>query len=127
KCEDESQGDEPVYKKKYPNGRKIVVASKVLISDGENPYEDGEFPYERLVNYIDPREFWGISEVEPLESPQKIFNKLICFSLDVLTLMGNPIWVIDDDADVDESQLENRPGAVIVKSKDSVVKREEGV
>lgn len=112
---------------KYPNGRKIVVAGKVLLSDGPNPYEDGEFPYERGVNYVDPGSFWGISEVEPIEGPQQTFNKIVSFSLDVLTLMGNPIWVISDDSDVDADTLENRPGGVIEKTKGSEVQRVEGV
>lgn len=118
---------EYVQRKKYPKGRKIVIAGKVLLHDMENPYEDGEFPYERGVNYVDPGSFWGISEVEPIEGPQQTFNKIVSFSLDVLTLMGNPIWIISDDSDVDPHTLENRPGGVIEKTPGSEVQRVEGV
>lgn len=113
-------------RKKYPNGRKIVVCNKVVLEDGPNPHEDGQFPFSRWVNYVLPREFWGISEIEQLESPQRIFNKLVSFALDVLTMTGNPVWIVSNDSDVDTDNLFNRPGLVIEKNPGSEVRREEG-
>jgi hypothetical protein len=122
-------GITPVFEKrlKYPNGRKIVIAGGVLLDDGPMQNEDGKIPYSRLTNYILPREFYGISDIEQLKGPQRIFNKLISFAMDVLTLMGNPIWIVDSNSDVDTDNLINKAGLVVEKNAGSEVRREEGV
>jgi hypothetical protein len=105
--------EEYEQRNKYPRGRKIVICNKVLCEDGELGFEDGEIPFQRYVNYLLPREFWGMSEVEQLEGPQKSFNKLVSFALDVLTLMGNPVWMVHSNSGVNPENLVNRPGLVV--------------
>lgn len=100
-------------KKKYPNGRKIVIAGGQLLEDMENPYIDGKFPYTKLISSSLPREFWGQGEVEQLKGPQQILNKLMSYALDVLSLMGNPVWKNPTGSGVFSETLTNQPGLVI--------------
>lgn len=115
---------------KHPNGRKIVIANQILLTPCEgddNPYVNGKFPFAKMVDHIMPREFWGIGEVEQLKSPSEIVNKIISYALDVLLLMGNPIWVVDTEANIETQNLTNQPGLIVEKTKGSEVRREAGV
>jgi hypothetical protein len=119
---------EKVYKVrlKYPQGRYVVIANGMLLQDGPLENEDGEIPFQKYVNYADPRQFWGISEVEQLASPQMILNKILSYTIDVLLYTSNPIWIVDNSADVDTDNLNNIPGAIVEKSPGSEVRRENG-
>lgn len=126
---DDNESDEKKYIKrlKYPRGRKIVIANQMVLEDGPMQYDDGKFPYQVFLNYVVPHQFWGISEFEPLEGPQRVFNKLVSYVLDVLMLMGNPIWVVDTTSGIDTQNLTNQPGLVVEKEPGSEVRREPGV
>ncbi len=131
-CDEEESQDEggnSVYERRmrYPKGRKTVICNDVVLEDDHNESMSGLFPWQKLVNYVLPNEFWGISEIEPLEGPQKIFNKLISFVLDTVTLTGNPIWIIDTSSGVDPENLTSAPGLVVEKNPGSEVRRESGV
>ena len=125
--EEENEGKKSyTIKKKYPDGRYVVIANGLLLEDGPLPYEDGLIPFSRYCNYILPREFFGVSEIEQLKPSQVVFNKILAFTLDSLALMGNPIWV-SDDPNLDIDNLTNRPGMVVPKTPGSTVSREMGV
>jgi ribosomal protein L34 len=113
-------------RKKYPNGRKIVVANKVLLEDEENPYLDGEFPFARLVDHILPREFWGEGEIDQLKGPQQILNKLMSYAMDVIELMGNPVWKNPTGSGVFSDSIVNRPGLVMDFNDGFEPRREQG-
>jgi hypothetical protein len=103
-----------------------VTCAGVLLEDAENPYDDGQIPFDRYVNYMLPREFWGASEIEQLEGPQRIINKIFSFALDVLTLTGNPIWLVPSSSGVDPDNLTNRPGLNVEYDGDNAPQRVDG-
>ena len=111
---------------RYPNGRRVVYAGKVVLEDGPNPYDDGKYPWQRWTNYVLPREFWGESEISQIKGPQKIFNKIYSFVLDAMTMTGNPIWIIDHDSGIDPDKLTNTPGLVVEKNPGTEARRAEG-
>jgi hypothetical protein len=98
----------------------------MILHDGELPYDDVLIPFHKYVNYLDPRKFWGISEVEQLASPQIILNKILSYTIDVLLYTSNPIWIVDHSADVDTDNLNNIPGSIVEKSPGAEVRRENG-
>lgn len=100
-------------RKKYPNGRKILIACNQVLSDGPNPYLDGKIPFAKFTNRVLPREFWGASDVEKLKGPQQIINRLMSYTLDIIALTGNPVWLNPLSSNVDDYSLINKVGLVI--------------
>ncbi len=127
--EDQDESGETLYitKMKYPRGRKVVKINNYIFEDCELEYDHLEFPYQRCVNYILPREFFGISEIDNTKGPQQTFNKLINFSLDVLQLMGNPIWKVPVEANIETRKLIDQPGLIVEYANGAAPQREPGV
>lgn len=125
---DEQTGEKLfITRKKYPRGRKVVKINNYIFED--TPLEDDhlEFPFSRCLNSVLPREFYGVSEIDNTKGPQMVFNKLINFSLDVLTLMGNPIWLVPLEGNVNTRKLNSSPGLIVEHAKDGKPERQEGL
>lgn len=113
-----------VTKLKYPNGRRTIIAGDVLLSDGENPYEDGKFPFKAWKCYNMPGQFWGISEVEMLVSVQREICNLYNDVIDNAHLNGNAPWILDKNSGVEKGSLNNSKGLVVRKNPGTEVRRE---
>ena len=110
---------------KYPNGRRIIIAGETLLSDGENPYDDGRFPFIVFKNYDLPDQFWGMGEIEQLMKPQKHADNLTNQIIDNARLTANCQWVKDKNAGIERGALTNRPGLIVTKNPGTEVRREQ--
>jgi hypothetical protein len=117
-----------VRKRKYPNGRILVIAPEIdlLLEDRANPYKQDEYPFPFVImkNYDVPFEFWGKGEIEMLLSPQTYINELTNQIIDNAKLTANMIWVIDKNSGIGKGQLTNRPGLIIRKNPGTSVERQ---
>lgn len=125
--EREEYDDEQKNKPKYPNGRVITVCPELglVLDDKENPYNDGEFPFELIKDYDVPGKFWGEGEVAQLISPQKHMNELNNAIVDNAKTTANMPWIVDKNSGVGVGKITARPGLIIRKNPGSDVKREQ--
>lgn len=94
-----------------PRWRVVVVANNRVLMDepAENIWTHGGHPYSRYQPFDFNAEFWGLSLVELLISPQKALNRLLTAIQHNLELTGNPIW-LDSDMNARSMPLTNKPG-----------------
>lgn len=114
-------------KRQYPRGRVITTAPELqlVLSDKENPYKDGRFPFILIKDYDIPFKFWGEGEVKQLLSPQIYINELSNQIIDNAKQTANMPWIIDKNAGIGYGKLTNRPGLVIRKNPGTDVRREQ--
>ena len=110
---------------KYPKGRRIIIAGETLLSDGENPYDDGKFPFIMFKCYDLEDSFWGMGEVEQLIKPQKHADNLTNQIIDNARLTANCQWIKDKNAGIEQGKLTNRPGLIVTKNPGTEVRREQ--
>lgn len=63
------------YGKRYPKGWYVLLAGGKVLETKENPYDHRKIPYIHLREVFVPGDFWGISTVSQLRSPQSEYNK----------------------------------------------------
>jgi len=109
--------------------RKVIMVGDVIADDGDNPYNDGQFPFDMLSWHTDFETMWGWGDVELLESPQTLVNKVYATILENIILMSNAIWIGDADAMAKEDwkNLTNAPGSYVKKRIGRELRREPGV
>ena len=95
----------------WEDNRVITLADrKEVIRNGKNPYNCGK-PFIALVDQIVPHEFYGIGEIEQIESLQYELNDWRNHRMDSKTLTMNPMWWVPPGYDLDDFIAE--PGTVL--------------
>jgi|TARA_Y100000296_G_scaffold63718_1_gene74253 hypothetical protein len=115
--------NQPIKKYKYPSQvRQTVVSNGVLLYDGPSRYPffnrkhncAHPFPYVILKNAGSAHSFWGKPEPRRLKSVQLAMDRIASQMMDNIHLTANPMWVVDETADVTD-QISNKPGSVVRK------------
>jgi hypothetical protein len=97
----------------------VVAGNRVLMNEpADELFEHGHHPYERFVPY-DMGEFWGISLVELLISPQETLNRLLASIQHNIDLLGNPVFVEGTRSGLQRTQITNKPGQRITVNENS--------
>lgn len=103
--------------KKYPKGRRVTIASGVLlyyvedIGFGDKDKSVREFPF-FFCNHIEiPGRPNGQSTIENLIPIQRERNRVRSQIIQNSCLMGNPVWVVEEDSVI--SEINNAPGSII--------------
>jgi hypothetical protein len=79
-----------------------------LIESKPNPY--GFIPFIIYPNLREPKQFWGISDLEAIMESQQELNRAMSQLSKILELSGNPIAVLENVEEAEDITV--RPGAV---------------
>lgn len=123
KEEDDKGEVKKVGKPKYPGGiRKVCMANDVILYDGPSRYQFLDkmnrcpypFPFVVMKNGGSAHSFWGKPEPKRLKSLNLALDRIASQVMDNIHLMANPMWTVDETADVVD-QINNKPGSIIRK------------
>lgn len=108
---DEELGDSVVTKskKKYPGGRKVVMAGGKVLSDEANPYDHGEIPFTPIHAYPVPGQFYGIGDVQNLLNMQVMRNRMSQFLFDQMLKAGGGYVLVGQGSGIDPAKVTNAP------------------
>lgn len=107
----DSEGNEQKDLRVYDTWRVVVVAgNRILMNEPvDELWAHGGQPYDRYVPH-DLGEFWGLSLVELLSSPQEAINRILAALQHNVELVGNPVFLESTRSGIQRTQLTNKPG-----------------
>lgn len=79
-----------------------------LVQESANPY--GFIPFVIYPNVREPKQFWGVSDLEQLKEPLRELNRTMSQLSTILELSGNPIAVLENVTEAQDIAVQ--PGAV---------------
>src|SRR5205823_4458461 len=100
-----------------------MINRKAIVRAHENPFDHGEKPFVRIVDYLNEHEFWGSGEIESIEGLQDAINAITNQRVDNIRLTMNQMYGVNTRAIEDLRDLRSRPGGV-VRVKDDMLPNE---
>ena len=91
----------------------VKVAGDIILDIDYNPFFHGERPFVRFLDYPVANEFYGIGEVEVIESLQEELNTTRSQRLDNVTMVINNMWKVVRNSNIDPNQLISRPNGIV--------------
>jgi len=85
-----------------------VWADGALLEERPNPY--GFVPFVIYPNVREPKQFWGVSDLEVMKEPLRELNRVVSQLSMILELSGNPIAVLENVTEAQDIAVQ--PGAV---------------
>jgi hypothetical protein len=92
----------------WTDGEFELYLDDSLIESKPNPY--GFIPFIIYPNLREPKQFWGISDLEAIMESQQELNRAMSQLSRILELSGNPIAVLENVEEAEDITV--RPGAV---------------
>ena len=78
------------------------------VEDRRNPY--GFIPFVIYPNLREPKQFWGVSDIEAIREPSRELNRALSHLSTIIELSGNPIAVLENVEQAEDIAVQ--PGAV---------------
>jgi hypothetical protein len=85
-----------------------VWVDGALLEERPNPY--GFIPFVIYPNVREPKQFWGVSDLEAMKEPLRELNRVMSQLSMILELSGNPIAVLENVTEAQDIAVQ--PGAV---------------
>ena len=100
-------------KRKYPNGRKLVVAGGMVLEDIPNPYDHGQFPLTPIHAYPVPGRFTGMGDVQNILNSIVMRNRMSQFLFDQTVKAGGGWVLVGRRSGINAAQVSNAPMQIL--------------
>jgi hypothetical protein len=98
---------------KYPNGRVLTIANRVLLKAVENPMPEGKFPFYPFFYIKNPMRFWGSTFITHIVPIQREYNKRRSQVIESITKMGKLKWLLPRGSGVEDFAIDTEVGEIV--------------
>lgn len=103
---------EPERTRKYPYGRLVIEAERMVMFDSNNPFKHGQFPLVRFIGLPALTSFWAPPIARYTRSIQELGERMYTQLFENAVRLNNGVWFIPEDSGVDPNRFGGIPGEV---------------